>query len=188
MTDFRYKTLELATDAERVLLHKYPLFFRAVSYPDSYPSPLGGYGLECGDGWNALLDEMTARIEPELSAMIAAFRLPEYLPLLDRHLLGLDPYAASNEGAGMKEEEEDDDRPLLPFCAQIKEKFGLLRVYVRRGRLGTDDAYARISDAIKEAERKAAVTCERCGQPGTLRTKGWLRVRCDNCEASRGHG
>jgi hypothetical protein len=61
----------------------------------------------------------------------------------------------------------------LPTVLQIKEKFGLLRIYVS----GADDAVDAI---ITRAEERSAVTCEDCGSPGHLcRRDGWMRTLCD---------
>jgi hypothetical protein len=56
--------------------------------------------------------------------------------------------------------------------AQIKEKFGELRVYVD----GADDHIAHL---IREAEKVAYATCELCGKPATHTKKGWLQRLCD---------
>ena len=71
--------------------------------------------------------------------------------------------------------------PLIKRCndegveiLQIKEKFGTLRFYVG----GASD---EIHDAIDEAERLSEITCERCGEPGTLRRNSWLATLCDKC-------
>lgn len=64
--------------------------------------------------------------------------------------------------------------PLGVKAMQVKEKMGTLRFYLSGG---TDEAY----DLIDKAEAKSEVTCEVCGEPGTLREGGWLKVRCDDC-------
>jgi hypothetical protein len=72
---------------------------------------------------------------------------------------------------------------------QVKEKLGVLRIYA------VADAYParphvldQIEAAIAEAVRESALTCERCGQPGRLRSDPeWRRLRryvltlCDEC-------
>lgn len=65
---------------------------------------------------------------------------------------------------------------------QVKEKFGGLRIY-----LDTIPSAAReeACDAIARAEERAAVTCEECGKPGTLRPGGWLMTLCDEHAANR---
>ena len=76
--------------------------------------------------------------------------------------------------------------PLIELCkardvqiTQIKEKFGTLRFYVGAA---PDDVY----DAIDEAEKQSAVTCEVCGATGKLRTdRSWLRTLCDEHAVKR---
>lgn len=61
---------------------------------------------------------------------------------------------------------------------QIKEKFGTLRFYT--GPVPTQ-YFDQVSEIIKVAEEKSAITCERCGNSGKLHTKGWWRTFCDPC-------
>lgn len=55
---------------------------------------------------------------------------------------------------------------------QVKEKFAGLRFYA-------DNADATINGMIYMAESWANKSCELCGNRGTQRNKGWLRVLCD---------
>ena len=55
---------------------------------------------------------------------------------------------------------------------QVKEKFAGLRFYV-------DNADAAIDGMIYMAENWADKSCEVCGNRGTRRNTGWLRVLCD---------
>lgn len=100
-----------------------------------------------------------------------------------------------------------DDRDAFTFL-QMKEKFGVLRVYWRdlalhaRDELALDlgapnvqpvlrafvlsrltpmeaSKVAAIGDCIRAAETTAARTCEMCGAPGTLRSEQLLRTCCD---------
>ena len=60
---------------------------------------------------------------------------------------------------------------------QIKEKFGLLRVYYDPDQMTND----RMEDAVDRAEGLSGVTCEMCGAPGKLMTSGhWLKTLCAN--------
>jgi len=61
------------------------------------------------------------------------------------------------------------------YAAQVKEKYGTLRFYMS---LETED----MGKLIEEAEHKTYSTCEDCGKNGTLRTDGWHRVTCMECE------
>jgi hypothetical protein len=59
---------------------------------------------------------------------------------------------------------------------QVKEKFGGLRFYYHGG----DE---HISGMVRMAESWASVTCETCGDRGTIRHGGWIRTLCDKHEA-----
>lgn len=61
-----------------------------------------------------------------------------------------------------------------PCASQVKEKFGGLRFYMTSS---TDEMEA----AIDFAEGEADVTCEICGEPGTIGGKGWLSCLCEKC-------
>ncbi len=57
----------------------------------------------------------------------------------------------------------------------VKQKFGLLRVYMNARTEGTTKAIAR---AVEESRK----TCERCGGEGKLyEEERWMRVRCEGC-------
>lgn len=64
------------------------------------------------------------------------------------------------------------DAPVV--ATQVKEKFGTLRFYYIGGD-GQEEAL------IEQAEHASAVTCEDCGNLGTLRSGGWHRTLCDRC-------
>ena len=60
--------------------------------------------------------------------------------------------------------------------AQVKEKFGRLRIY-------TDGPDRRLSTLIAAAEAMSIHICEECGasaERGSTRT-GWMRVLCPSC-------
>lgn len=65
--------------------------------------------------------------------------------------------------------------------AQVKEKFGGLRVYVDVEESNKEAVWARISQAEEECWK----TCEDCGQPGEQRGGGWIRTLCESCEQVR---
>lgn len=62
--------------------------------------------------------------------------------------------------------------------AQVKEKFGGLRVYIDGG---SDAAH----DIVAAAEEESFRICELCGDPGRVRGGGWLVTRCDGCMEPR---
>jgi hypothetical protein len=66
----------------------------------------------------------------------------------------------------------------LPAIFQIKEKFGL-RFSIRRvDRKPYPDPIRQI---VARVIREAETVCERCGQPGELRTGQWHSVLCIEC-------
>jgi len=65
--------------------------------------------------------------------------------------------------------------PLDVVAVQVKEKFGTLRFYIG---YGCDEAF----DAIDLAGDKSAETCEKCGEPGSLRDAGWVHTLCNSCD------
>jgi hypothetical protein len=63
-----------------------------------------------------------------------------------------------------------------PFrFTQIKEKFGGLTIYYDGG-----DEYTR--GLIGMAGCWSYNTCEKCGEKGSKRGKGWITVLCDKCD------
>lgn len=65
------------------------------------------------------------------------------------------------------------------YCIdQIKEKFGGLRFY-------TSCLSAAGDEAVEEAEKLAAKTCEECGcEAERQNLNGWLKTVCNQCKNS----
>ena len=62
---------------------------------------------------------------------------------------------------------------------QLKEKFGSLRFYWSGAM--PDAAKAKVEEAIALAEARSACSCEICGEPGRLYSRGgWLATACAN--------
>lgn len=93
-------------------------------------------------------------------ASLNAFIGPGWEPLVDR------AWAAMLE----------HDPAIEPH--QVKEKFGLLRIYWHSEASGSDvEAIQRIAD---DAARKAVTICEVCGERGRLREElPWIKTLCD---------
>jgi len=62
---------------------------------------------------------------------------------------------------------------------QVKEKFGTLRFYYTGG----DDV---IGGMVRMAESMSAVTCEKCGNPGTTGGQGWISTLCETHRNNNG--
>jgi uncharacterized protein with HEPN domain len=68
--------------------------------------------------------------------------------------------------------------------SQIKEKFGLLRIYFELSPLPSDEIEEATDVALAEAVAESRVTCEWCGQPGKhAQREGHWSVKCDACAA-----
>jgi hypothetical protein len=68
-----------------------------------------------------------------------------------------------------------DAKPRNVVVLQIKEKFGSLRYY-------TGGVPPEFDKLIDEAEAESEVTCEACGEPGSIDwTRGWQSCRCPKC-------
>jgi hypothetical protein len=74
--------------------------------------------------------------------------------------------------------EHADSVGLELVATQVKEKFGMLRIYVDGG----DEEVDRLLD---EGELESAAICEVCGAPGTLSNGGWCSTRCEPCRRNR---
>lgn len=65
---------------------------------------------------------------------------------------------------------------------QIKEKFGTLRYYFYT----SSDNQDGMTKCIEEAEELSAVTCELCGNPGSLDHEAyWVKTLCPECTTTR---
>ena len=67
--------------------------------------------------------------------------------------------------------------------AQIKEKFGALRVYFGASGEEDDGFWDKVDAIIDEAELASALTCEVCGEEGSIVSiYGWLSALCTKCK------
>ena len=75
---------------------------------------------------------------------------------------------------------------LDPKCQilQIKEKFGLLRVYVSPSATCPPINFDHIHEIISWAEHYSGTVCERCGKQGKKRDLKWMLTLCDDCLAA----
>lgn len=114
------------------------------------------WGIECGDGWYDILDEMCLFIDH------ARLRLTHCI--LDQET-----------GQDL---EPPPEKRVFEF-SQIKEKCGTLRVYYTTNSKTCEDV-ASVMTAW--ATWKSGQTCEECGAPGRMNGGPWYRVRCKKHE------
>ncbi len=125
---------------------------------------------------------------------------PDWKPSIDSHCpVGWDPIL----GQALSELHELGERRSVGISiVQIKEKFAELRVYfrvagepdqvqfdivgsdgrvvsARSPRASADSVRAEAMAIVNRASEESRSACQVCGQPGSVRPGGWLRVFCD---------
>ncbi|WP_321574343.1 hypothetical protein [Burkholderia sp. BE17] len=147
------------------LFSRFPLFFRAVHHPDSYPANISHFGIQCGVGWYPIIEALARDIEFELRTLWREqVQFPEKLAELDSAL-------ASGRAT----------YPLLPLCTDIGQVAGELVIALVHGNMCPIEAWARIRAYVEIAKASARCICESCGNPGKFREDYWRRVYCDDC-------
>ncbi len=129
-------------------------------YPEFCSNVYCGFGV--GDGWLPILDKLFNNMKHHVNQIKSHNKW--YTECKNRP--GTDPNVLANHS--LKEE-------LNPQVAQVKEKFGLLRIYI-------DNTDEYIDGLVSMAESISAITCEDCGLPGEMRDGGWLRTLCNSCD------
>ena len=144
------------------IVEKYPLLFQSDT---DTQTPFKLFGFECNEGWYDIIENMCR-------CMYSEHRSAKYM--LDHTLDRLAQFPGRED---LLELQEQYTKALnkaikrLPKIAQIKEKFGTLRVYLDGG-CGTAHGIAEMAEAMSE------VTCEICGNKGHTYTMGWHKTLC----------
>ena len=138
-------------EKDTLLVKTFPKF-----YADRFKSPQEScmsFGVDTGNGWFTIVWEMSEKLEKIINTIqiTCAFCTEE------------------QANCTCKEFE-----PYWPRAAQIKEKFGILRVYMT-------SQTKEMDEIIAEAENKSSKTCELCGDSGKRRGGGWVVTECDKC-------
>lgn len=70
------------------------------------------------------------------------------------------------------------NKPLSIKIEQVKQKFGVLRVYFS----GSDeDSLKKFRDIVFSLEEQSAQTCELCGNAGGARSERPWKILCESC-------
>lgn len=161
----------MSMELQQRLASAYPLFFRAMNWPEAYPSNIALHGIQCGAGWYSVIALLADEIEREIQALWAKeARLPTLLVSLEQALREQSLLEAYNP------------YPVLPLCRSIETTNGLLDIKLTFGFFFDMPSHNRIRDAVEKAELLARTVCECCGSAGTFR-KYWSRVYCNDCIA-----
>lgn len=176
-------------ELDEKLCKNYPLIF-ANRHGDMTTTAMC-WGFDCGDGWYNIIDMLCANIQNHIKWRENNISdIKKYNDALDLYFNKSDNTALVEWYCyGYKEPDEQTYSSVanailnpnyreLPtsihqvVAVQVKEKFGTLRFYYNGG----DEV---ISGMVRMAESMSAVTCETCGNPGTLRGSGWRYTACD---------
>ena len=124
---------------------------------EKYPKIFPNCGIECGDGWFWLIDELCGSIQS---------------------------FVDNNKSKTLTNEELIEETMTERFsrmrltqvvACQVKEKFGTLRFYSTGGDTFTDGM-------ICLAERMSGKICEYCGKTEDIKkTSGWIKSLCPEC-------
>ena len=176
---------------EKILTEKYPQLFKDKS--KSPKETLICFGCECGDGWFKILDHLFGYMTGLMNHKLIISYTDEYRKQFKNHENYYTDYSSY------------EHLPPQITLVQVKEKYGTLRVYYDFHteeeipesilvNLNKDDLdkqfkryYDAIDSAINYAEYQTSVTCEVTGKDGTLYTKGWYTVLCDEEALAKGY-
>jgi hypothetical protein len=172
-------------ELDKQLVEKYPRIFR--NRYASMTETAMCWGFECGDGWFDILESLCGNIDSYTKwrrnmrandLRIVRARQKGYDALMKHLTLGRPAREWHEERAQeiMENGHNITDKVHWTVADQVKEKFGGLRFYYHGG----DE---HISGMVRMAESWASVTCETCGDRGTIRHGGWIRTLCDKHEA-----
>ena len=141
---------------------KYPKIFGGKDKPIT--ESLIPFGLECGNGWYWLIDQLCQSIQSHVDNIEESAKIRN---------------SARLTGSVLGPPEETDRQVV---AEQVKEKFGGLRFYVEKA---DDEVYGM----IELAEHMSYSICERCGSNNASpNSDGWIRTLCPKCRKAREAG
>ena len=156
------------SNLQQKLYDTYPKIFSQKDLPMTETAMC--WGVAVGDGWYGIIDNLCDLIQQRV------IQPHENIEMYEK-------WIAESSDQSMVEKwekriEEEKQKIISVQFTQVKEKFGTLRIYHN-----CDNDY--IDGLISMAESMSSITCEQCGNKGTLNTKGWYHTLCEPCKASR---
>lgn len=176
----------MKSELEKKLIEKYPIFFEYLKRNDEPIIPIQ-FGIECGNGWYWLLDNLMGDIQSYTKSNCERIRIKNKLirnfnmflskvsnklpHKFSKHIWKINRYINNN----FKKETYNKFEPIK--ITQIKEKFGGLRFYYDGG----DDM---IGGMVWLAESMSLNICEQCGSTENVKQRGhnWIYTACNKCE------
>jgi hypothetical protein len=157
-------------------------------YPKIFRNP---HGVEIDNGWYNIVDKLCNNIQSHidwgrktraralrfnraLKRAIAGDRTSITNFYFDKREVTVDHWISDRINQHIRDEEYREVPEIVQqvVAVQVKEKFGTLRFYYSGG-----NEY--VSGLVAMAESMSGVTCERCGTPGRLQGRGWIRTLCE---------
>ena len=147
----------MKAELQKKLYEKYPKIFCQKDLPKTETCMC--WGMECGEGWFWLLDNLCKAIQAYVDSQNEMVRI-------------------RNKDKGLTEEQMNTLMGQVE-ATQVKEKFGSLRFYINGG---DDNVYGMIA----LAETMSWGICESCGSTkNIIHTKGWISTLCESCELQK---
>lgn len=158
---------------QKKLVERYPKIFR--DYGGDMRYTCMAWGIECGDGWFELLNNMChdiTKLGKGKDIQVIAHQVKEKFGSL-RFYYGIESEYTILKRLDTKIRNSMFSRKLgIPYWKMINFRRKIFRT--------TEE---KISDRISEAEWETERTCEACGQPGKMRGGGWVvYTACDPCD------
>jgi hypothetical protein len=160
------------TKLEKTLVKKYPVIFQ--DYRGDMRQTCMAWGMECGDGWFELIDNMCANITKVIgnkSYKVIANQVKEKFG-------GLRFYYSIEHDPNFLRKNNYIFRNWM-FKKRLGHIYWKIINFRKKFYKTTSE---KIEAIIEEAEHNSYKTCETCGQPGKPRGGGWIYTACDECE------
>jgi len=164
-------------ELDKKLCEKYPKIFAQRNLPMTETAMC--WGLDCGDGWYWLIDNLCHSIQGYVDSRNDGVRIRKKAraKITSWHKFCYHFFHIGKKNYLLETETEDEWQV---EATQVKEKFGTLRFYINHG----DD---HIYGMIWLAEVMSAGICEMCGTTADVvpSTGGWIKYLCPKCREER---
>jgi hypothetical protein len=156
---------------EMKLVKKYPIIFK--DYGGDIRKTCMGWGLECGDGWFKLINEMCE----DVTKLIKGKNIEIIAIQVKEKFGGLRFYYVTDHKITIISKLNSLIKQFM-FSNKFGKQYWLITDFRKRFWKTT---YEKISDRIREAELDSYKICDICGNPGKRRGGDWIKTLCDNC-------
>jgi hypothetical protein len=158
-------------ELELQLVKKYPIIFK--DYGGDMRNTCMSWGLECGDGWYNLIDELCENVMTligDKDIKVTAAQVKEKFGGLRFYYDIESPETFIG----------NIDYRISRFMFKLKwgQIYWKIQDFRKKFYKTLEE---KIRDAISNGEDKSYDTCEICGEPGETRGRGWISTQCDKC-------